>query len=92
MIEDFRNRLYEQVSTPQESKEDVSSHSLSTAPSDENPEEQVARDQELPKNFAEDQAAAKQEARNKERAAANEIRGLHEKFTQAMNRFEVSIL
>jgi hypothetical protein len=66
-IEDCKNRLNEQVSTP--------SHSLPTAPSDaepdENPEGQVVQEEELAENLTEKQAA-KQEARKKEQKAADE--------------------
>jgi hypothetical protein len=75
MIEDFKDRLNDQVSTSQESREDVSSHFLPAAPSDaesdESSEEQAVGDEQLAKSVPKE-PAAKQEAIKMELEAVNE--------------------
>lgn len=81
MMENYQNRLVEQVAASEEPKEDVASRPLPAVPSDErsdeNLEEQVLQDEELAKRLAAEEQrteekAAEQEARKKEQEAVNE--------------------
>ena len=75
MMEDYKNRLNEQVAASQEAKEDETNRPLPAVPS--YPDEQLLRDEEFAKSLeaADMQIAerdAEQEARKKEQEAVNE--------------------